>query len=646
MRFGKIKPHIELLITGIRDKIGCGYILAGSLVVILVFSWVVTYGTWAFFEAESFGVFYDAQASSLLNGRLDVPPTAIGPEAYIINQKYHGYFGIGPALMRIPSAILLPGLSGRWSRIFMLIACLMHLAYIYLVLKTLILHCTKKEAISKAHSFVISIFIILIGIGSTNIFLASRSFIYHEALMWGSAFSIAGCYYFLRYLLNPIGKNIWPICVCSLFAFNARVTVGSITIALCLAVSIYLILIYLNPTNRILKFVYRKSASLFSLPGHRRPGRHAIVFLSAAIIIMFSALFVNYLRFGSFLNNPLEKHIQFIQNPERIKRTDGKILSPRNVPTTFYNYFSPDKISFRKSFPWVQMTTDATVFSAARLDAVETFSSLPASTPALFLLTMFGLYFGFSMSHSIIKNMRLIIIASFIGGTVTLNVAGVTQRYLHDFYPFLMFSGAVGIVGILLLEQVRLKRIILALGLPLFLFSVYANTAFALLYQREIVWGVPIDKRIEFRQLRNKIDGLFNIGPLPAGLTDFTVDWLDYKISSKMQTSKVYDLTVTLRNASDQTWPSTGVGKKTTYAVGLSYHWLAATGDGVVVFEGFRTALPHDIAPGETITLNNVRIVAPPDPGSYRLQITLVQDKVAWFEQQGANTIVLPVTVQ
>ncbi len=40
---------------------------------LIVCAWFVTWGDWKFFEPEDFCGFYDAQARSLIEGRLDVP---------------------------------------------------------------------------------------------------------------------------------------------------------------------------------------------------------------------------------------------------------------------------------------------------------------------------------------------------------------------------------------------------------------------------------------------------------------------------------------------------------------------------------------------------------------------------------------------
>lgn len=138
------------------------------------------------------------------------------------------------------------------------------------------------------------------------------------------------------------------------------------------------------------------------------------------------------------------------------------------------------------------------------------------------------------------------------------------------------------------------------------------------------------------------------VTPAPAAtsralkaLTAFNVEWLSHQIPSEMQAGESYNVTLALKNPTSETWPA-GTGAVT---VNIAYHWMTADGTKPVVFEGLRTQLPHDIAPGESITLNNVVVLAPPNPGAYRLQMTLVQETIAWFEWQGAKPLTVAVTV-
>ena len=52
------------------------------------------------------------------------------------------------------------------------------------------------------------------------------------------------------------------------------------------------------------------------------------------------------------------------------------------------------------------------------------------------------------------------------------------------------------------------------------------------------------------------------------------------------------------------------------------------------VYDGVRTALPRDVAPGATVRLR-AKVAAPPKPGRYRLHLEMVHEGVTWFGLQG-----------
>jgi uncharacterized protein (DUF3820 family) len=53
-----------------------------------------------------------------------------------------------------------------------------------------------------------------------------------------------------------------------------------------------------------------------------------------------------------------------------------------------------------------------------------------------------------------------------------------------------------------------------------------------------------------------------------------------------------------------------------------------------VVWEGVRTALPADVGPGSTVTVD-LDVLAPAGGGSYILQVDLVREGVGWFSARG-----------
>lgn len=71
----------------------------------------------------------------------------------------------------------------------------------------------------------------------------------------------------------------------------------------------------------------------------------------------------------------------------------------------------------------------------------------------------------------------------------------------------------------------------------------------------------------------------------------------------------------------------------------LSYHWLDFDTKKTVVFDGERTLLPVDkVKPGEQVELD-MKVLSPPKPGNYILQIDMVHEGKTWFSYQGVPTL-------
>src|SRR5262245_11677055 len=77
----------------------------------------------------------------------------------------------------------------------------------------------------------------------------------------------------------------------------------------------------------------------------------------------------------------------------------------------------------------------------------------------------------------------------------------------------------------------------------------------------------------------------------------------------------------------------------------FSYHWLEATTDRVVAFEGARTAFAAPVAPAETTTVR-ASVRAPNQTGRYRIAWDVVQEGRLWFSTEpGAMLTVSLATV-
>jgi len=77
----------------------------------------------------------------------------------------------------------------------------------------------------------------------------------------------------------------------------------------------------------------------------------------------------------------------------------------------------------------------------------------------------------------------------------------------------------------------------------------------------------------------------------------------------------------------------------------FSYHWLEASADRVVAFEGARSPFAAPVSPAETTTVR-ASVSAPSQTGRYRIAWDVVQEGRLWFSTEpGAMLAVSPATV-
>jgi hypothetical protein len=96
--------------------------------------------------------------------------------------------------------------------------------------------------------------------------------------------------------------------------------------------------------------------------------------------------------------------------------------------------------------------------------------------------------------------------ALFLGGSIVLMTVGITERYLHDFYPALILCAAIGTAAFPF-DRLRVVKLTVMAGLVVV--SVWMNCGFAIVFQRAAPWGVPPDKRAEFVQWQRSVGQFF-----------------------------------------------------------------------------------------------------------------------------------------
>lgn len=85
-----------------------------------------------------------------------------------------------------------------------------------------------------------------------------------------------------------------------------------------------------------------------------------------------------------------------------------------------------------------------------------------------------------------------------------------------------------------------------------------------------------------------------------------------------------------VRNSSPVTWLA-GALPDERYRIQLGNHWRTAAGHLLVLNDG-RAPLPQEMKPGEAVTLQ-LPVQLPSKPGSYVLELDLVQEGLRWFER-------------
>ncbi|HEY4575519.1 MAG TPA: hypothetical protein VIJ26_16190, partial [Thermoanaerobaculia bacterium] len=86
-------------------------------------------------------------------------------------------------------------------------------------------------------------------------------------------------------------------------------------------------------------------------------------------------------------------------------------------------------------------------------------------------------------------------------------------------------------------------------------------------------------------------------------------------------------------------WTAEGVAR-----VSLAYHWLDESGKQAVE-DGLRTPMPWPVPPGGRVSVQQ-KVLAPPAPGRYVLELDPVLETVSWFAQKnGGKTWKIPIEV-
>ena len=486
--------------------------ICGALVVC---SWFVTYGTGRFFVTESFGEVFDAQGKALSEGRWDVDERAISGEAFIRNGKRYTYFGFVPALPRMVLNRAAPSLYGQWSR-FSLITALAVSAICAWMFLRLFASCGSGTALRGGIG---GKFLLLAILGSTAVFLTSSAFTYHEASAWAASFALLADYCFARFLISGRIRVLCAGCVGAVAAFFTRPTsgLGPIICAGILGLVLAAAGLWNHRPDRVRWFA--AISEQLRLPRFQRPAAGAAILALTLVLTLSVFVGINRARFGTFFNSvPLRYHVQY--TPERLAQIHGTLIHPTYVLPLLVGYVFAPNLVLRATFPWLAFAAPLGMERRLPMDVLEQHAGILIVMPALSLLAAFGL--AGMIRRPEWRRFLLIAGPALMAGCTLFVIAAISHRYAHDLYPFLIVSASAGLVfasGMRMPLRRRKQFRVLLIGLSVW--SIAANLALTLNYQREISWATPVQARVSFVKLQARIDHLISRKPYePVPLTN------------------------------------------------------------------------------------------------------------------------------
>ncbi|MES2693163.1 MAG: hypothetical protein V4773_06795 [Verrucomicrobiota bacterium] len=486
---------------------------------LVVFGWMLTYGTFRFVAEDEFGSFYDHQAISLLHGHWDVPEPALAGEAFVVAGKNYGYFGPTPSLLRLPFALFGAGI-GRLTRAYMMLdyaACLVG-GY------RLLLWAVRRRAPAKtrpAHWQTI-LLTLAVGLGSTVFFLGSRPYVYHEAILCGVAFALWSLWCSLRFLDAPHSRWWLGALACGVLSVHARPPLGLSALTFLGVVALVFVVRALRngrqPSRRLAPERAGPaedesdddtlSAPLHSFAKtHRQPTLihvFGIGVASIAGILSFNAL--SYLKFGTFDGCPLRLKAEY--TPQKLAEIDGRNFHLGNLRFNADVYLFRPVFNVQPRFPFFYLEfINRKLYPESKIAYRDATLALPWAMPGLCFLALIGGLVAAVYRGSLRQPLALLFVAGLPAAVAMLTAVAVTQRYTADFLPPVIGIAAFGVAALPSLSR-RLRTFAVSVAVALTLASIAIAGAITLHHQRAIVWGVPGSVQQEYAGWRTRIDGM------------------------------------------------------------------------------------------------------------------------------------------
>ena len=417
------------------------------------------------FVNEVLGKAYDSQAEHFLRGDVGVDAAAIAHERMIVNGKVRMYFGPFPALLRVPLNFIYPAGHGKWSRISGFCAGVIALfAFAGLVGTAL----RSSPLSSRARNWIGNACMIGLALGSPLLLLLGNLSIYDEAIIWGFGWSVAALYFAFRSRTTEgaeLTRSLLAFSFCAGAALLSRATFGAP-------------FVLITPLLAIRLF-------------HRQPIRNITALLLPLGTAFVFYLFLSYARFGDFSGMNMRYNINPVQRDFAVKHGLFRI---ERVSYSFADYFVLRSPKLQREAPFLKANRqDYDHKNLYVMPFTETYSSLLWSSSWILLGGVIGVAMllrpggadGVDRAVAAIFLLQVIVILSFMG---------LAQRYLAEFFPFLIF------IFFIFLRQGKIAFQLRYLFIGLVVVSVLINSLSTVSWLVEADMNVPAATRAKWNQ--------------------------------------------------------------------------------------------------------------------------------------------------
>jgi hypothetical protein len=502
---------------------------AGAVLAWVAFVLLISYGTGDLLHHETFGGFYDAQAQALRRGDLAVDPDAVRFEGFRMDDGTFVYQGLLPALVRVPVLAVRPGLDGRLTGVSMAVGAAVALAAAARVtLRTRRLVRGDGPA-GAGEAVVVAATVFGLG-GSSVLFLASKAWIYHEALLWGAAWSAVSLALVLDWITDPSHRVRWLLGagVAAGAAVHSRLATGLGAVA---ALGLVAVAAGWGAVLRRRRAAgtadgapdgaaaWLRVSGLSAVTPPARLGAAAGVAAVSVVLALGTYAAVNHARFGTLFSIPIDRQV-LVGFDEQFQRAldanGGSLFGLRYSPAQLWQLLRPDGLSFRATFPYA-------AFPPARPSAVggavfaerDWSSSLPASAPLLAAGAVLGLVVAVAPRRVAggvgAAAVRLPVLGSLVSVGGSAVIGYIAFRYQADLWPTLVLLAPLGVHAAARWTTGRrgAGRWFPATVVLLALWGGWVNASLAVEYQRVVAPGAWDGSRAAWLRVQDRL------GPAP-----------------------------------------------------------------------------------------------------------------------------------